>query len=175
MGLIISILYAPLVLVALQYFDIKLVSVVMFFISIIWFGLVIKKDKKEWFYPILYVFVAIGAFLVNDFLVLKILPSIVALFIALVFFVSYLQKKSIILHFVKKYKKEEISKNEEEYIHKSTLFWIGVCLLNTLIHIYAFYDNEVEFWLFYSTIGGYLMFIVFGFLQMLHRKYIFKG
>jgi uncharacterized membrane protein len=79
----------------------------------------------------------------------------------------------MILYFAKKISKVEISEAEKEYIHKSTVFWILISSINILTHLIIFLDNSETFWLFYSSIGWYLLFGFAGIFQYLHRKFIF--
>jgi len=109
----------------------------------------------------------------EEALVLKAFPLILSTSITILIYVSYLQKKSMILFFAQKFSKKEIDNKEKEYIHKSTLFWVGISIINVSIHGMIFFDKDENFWIFYSSIGWYFLFILAGFLQFLHRKYIF--
>ena len=81
--------------------------------------------------------------------------------------------KSIILYFAKKFSKEEISEKEKEYIHKSTLFWVIISCINIFIHLQIFQNENINFWIFYSSFGWYFLFIFAGIIQYLHHKFIF--
>lgn len=173
MNLIISLLYAPIVFTSLRYFDITKVSLAIFCLSILWFLLVFKKGYKEYLYPLLYICISILAFFLKEFLILKTLPLLISSFITALIFISYLNKTSIILFFAKKFSKKELSQKEEEYIHKSTLFWFFTSLINAIIHLIIFFDTNMNYWIYYSSIGWYFVFIFAGVLQFLHRKFIF--
>jgi len=109
----------------------------------------------------------------NDVLVLKAFPLILSSIITFLIYLSYLKKKSMILYFALKFSKVEISKEEKEYIHNSTLFWVGVSLINVIVHIYIFFDTHDSFWVFYSSIGWYFLFLFAGIFQFLHRRFVF--
>ncbi|MCK5110666.1 MAG: hypothetical protein KAQ94_04020 [Arcobacteraceae bacterium] len=109
----------------------------------------------------------------EEALILKAFPLVLSSTITLLILLSYLKKESMILYFAKKFSKEEISKEEQKYIHKSTLFWIGVSLINVLIHTIIFLDTNADFWIFYSSVGWYFLFIFAGIFQFLHRKFVF--
>ena len=173
MNIIISLIYAPLVFLSLRYFDIQLVSIFIFLSSCIWFSFTIRKSPKESLYPILYILLSLCAYFLKDFLVLKAMPLIISAIFTIIIFISYLNKKSIILYFAKKFSKKEISKKEEEYIHKSTLFWIIISCINIYIHTQIFQSEDMSFWIFYSSFGWYFLFIGAGMIQYLHRKFIF--
>lgn len=173
MNIIISLIYAPLVFLSLRYFDIELVSVLLFISSFLWFTFTIKKSYKESLYPVLYILLSIFTYFFKDFLVLKAMPLILSSIFTIIIFISYLNKKSIILYFAKKFSKKEISQKEEEYIHKSTLFWILVSFINIFIHLQIFQNPNINFWIFYSSFGWYFLFIFAGIIQYLHRRFIF--
>ncbi len=174
MNLLISILYAPLVFLSLRYFDITKVAIVIFILSTIWLVLTFKKGVKEYLYPCLYLAISILAFILKDFLFLKAMPLIISSFITIFILFSYINKQSIILYFAKKFSKKQIDEKEEQYIHKSTLFWFFIALINVIIHLLIFLDTNINFWMFYSSIGWYFIFLFAGVLQFLHKKFIFS-
>jgi uncharacterized membrane protein len=173
MNILISTIYAPLVFLSLRYFDIKIISLAVFFLSLIWFVITLKKDRKNTLYPLLYIILSIVTFFLEEFLVLKAIPLIISVVITSIIFISYINKKSIILYFATKFSKEEIDDKEKEYIQRSTLFWIGVSCVNILSHIFVFLNENIEFWVYYSSFGWYFMFGAAGVLQFLHRKFYF--
>jgi len=109
----------------------------------------------------------------DDVLYLKAFPLILSSSITFLIFLSYLKKKSMIVYFAQKFSKKEISKQEKEYIHNSTLFWVGVSLINVIVHAFIFFDSNDNSWLFYSSIGWYFLFLFAGVFQFLHRKFVF--
>ena len=173
MNFVISLLYAPLVFTAFSYFDIQATSMIIFAVSTVWFLASLRKEKKQALYPLLYMFIALMAYFLKDFNILKILPLLISSFITLFIAISYLRNNSVILFFAKKFSRHDISPREEEYIHQSTLFWIGVSLINVLIHLRIFLDGTIDYWIIYSSFGWYFIFLIAGLLQFLHRKLIF--
>jgi uncharacterized membrane protein len=117
--------------------------------------------------------VAIIAYFLKDFLVLKIMPLLISSFFSLFILFSYLQRRSIILYFAEKFSKTAILEKEKEYIHKSTLFWFALSMINTAIHLIIFLDTNLSFWLYYSSFGWYFLFVLAGIIQFFHRRYIF--
>lgn len=109
----------------------------------------------------------------DDALLLKAFPLIISSIITILIYISYIKKKSMILYFAKKFSKAEISEKEKEYIHNSTLFWVGISLINVIIHTIIFFDTNDHFWIFYSSIGWYFLFLIAGIFQFLHRKFVF--
>ncbi len=173
MNFVISLLYAPLVFASFRYFDIQTTSIIIFTTSFVWFLLSLKREKKQALYPLLYIIISILAYLLKDFNILKLLPLLISSFITLFITISYIRNNSVILFFAKKFSRHEISPSEQEYIHRSTLFWIGVSLVNVLIHLSIFLDSNIDYWIYYSSIGWYFVFLSAGFLQYLHRRFIF--
>ena len=174
MNIIISLVYAPLVFLSLRYFDVRIVSIILLISSLLWFFINIKKSFKESLYPLLYILLAICTYTFNEFLILKAVPLIISFIFTTLILISYLNKKSIILYFAKKFSKKEIPKKEEEYIHKSTLFWFIISCTNVILHLMIFYDENIELWVYYSSFGWYFIFIFAAVLQFLHRNYILK-
>lgn len=173
MGLIISILYAPFVLYVLKHFDIEYASLGIGLISLIWFFLVIKKRFDEKIIPLIYVAVAVVAFSLKSFSILKIMPLLLSCLITLYILYSYLTNNSFIYSFLTKINKK-IEENERHYIHKSTLFWFYVSLMNVVIHSYVLFERSVEEWVFYSSVGWWILFVVAGLIQFVHKKFIFE-
>ena len=173
MNLIFPLLYAPIVFFALGHYEVKRVSIIVFVVSLFWFFSF--KKKKEWFVlqPLFYMFMATGAFIFDSFSLLKVLPLLISSFFSILLFISYYKKKSIILYFAEKFSKEPISESEKLYIHASTRFWFFVTLLNTAIHLSLFLGSNLDFWLYYSSIGWYFLFLGAGLIQFIHRHFIF--
>ncbi len=173
MNILFSLLYAPLVFLSLQYFDIKIVSIILFFVSAFW--LLLLKNKKEFstFFPLFYMIVAITAYFLNGFLALKIIPLLMSSIFSLFILFSHMQRRSIILYFAEKFSKTPISEEEKEYIYRSTFFWFVLSVLNTAIHLIIFLDTNLSFWLYYSSFGWYFLFVGAGVIQYLHRRYVF--
>jgi hypothetical protein len=173
MNIILSLIYAPCVFFSLKYFDIETVSFVIFCTSVIWLLISLQSSVKEALYPVLYILVSSVTFFVEDFLILKAMPLIISIVITSLLAISYFNKTSLILYFAKKISKKQISYQEQQYIHQSTLFWIGVSGVNVLCHLFVLFHEDVLFWIFYSSIGWYGIFILAGVGQFLHKKFVF--
>ncbi len=173
MNFVISLLYAPLVFTALRYFDIQTTSIIIFAVSMVWLLISLRGDKKQALYPLLYIIIASIAYSLKNFSILKLLPLLISTFITLFIAISYLRNNSVILFFAQKFARHDISPEEQEYIHRSTLFWIGASLINVIIHLYIFLNNNIDYWVYYSSFGWYFVFLIAGLLQYLHRRFIF--
>src|SRR5574344_860765 len=162
MNLIISLIYAPIVLFSLKYFDIKTASIYIFIFSFIWFLLNMKKGLKEYGFSILYMIFALVAFFVENSLFLKITPSILAFIVTAFVLYSYLSKSSFVIYYIEKFKKN-LSNEDKIYLQNSTLFWFFVALTNLLLHIFIFYYNDILIWTIYLSFAWYFVFIFFYF------------
>jgi len=112
----------------------------------------------------------------DDVLALKAFPLTMSIIVTFFIYLSYRKKDSIVLKFAKRFMKNNISIEERNYIQNSTLYWVGVSLVNVIIHFILFMSENTIIWAFYSSIGWYAVFIIGGMLQFLHRKFIFlKG
>jgi len=173
MNFIFSLLYAPLVFFSLQHFEIKTVSLFILILSTLWLILLREEERFSLLFPLFYMGVALFSFFSEELSILKLMPLLISTLFSLYLLWSYLEKKSLILYFAKKFTKGEISEREELYIHHSTLFWFIITLINIMIHLTIFLDTNLEFWLYYSSVGWYFLFISAGLLQFLHRQYVF--
>lgn len=173
MNFIFSLLYAPFVFILLRYYDVQIISIIIFFISLVWLLLFKNKRDIAILFPLFYMTIALFSFLADAFLVLKTIPLFIAIFYTLFILLSYFQKKSYILYFAQKMSKEPLGEKEKEYIHQSTLFWFGTSLINVFVHLYFYLEQNLEFWIYYSSFGWYFLFGLAGAIQFVHRHYIF--
>jgi len=173
MNFIFSLIYAPFVFMALKYYDVKIVSIMILTISLIWLFLLKNKKDISLLIPLFYLAIAVFAYFSEAFLVLKTIPLLIALFFSCVILLSYFQEKSMILSFAEKMTKEPIEESEKRYIHQSTIFWFLVSLVNVGIHFSFYLNTNLDFWLFYSSIGWYFLFLLAGSMQFVHRQFIF--
>lgn len=109
----------------------------------------------------------------DDVIALKAFPLTMSIIVTFLIYLSYIQKDSMVLKYAKRFTKKEISVEEQEYIQRSTLYWVGVSSVNVIIHLFLFIGDEVVIWAFYSSIGWYCVFILGAILQFLHRKFVF--
>jgi len=173
MQILFSFLYAPIVVILLGYFDIKTVSIGLFIFGLLWLLSLKKQAIKTTLFPLFYIAIAVGAFVLDDFLVLKFLPLLISL--AFIFFLmaSYFDNDSIIVHFARKIHKRPLSEKEEVYINRSTLFWIGLACINIVLHVSVLLLKNDHYWIMYASFGWYFVFILGGIVQFLHRQFIF--
>lgn len=173
MNLIISFLYAPLVFYTLKNYELKIVSICILTFSLVWFISIINQTKKELIFPTFYILISFLAYYLDSFLVLKILPLLISVLISIFMFYSYFSKKSFIFTFLAKMNKE-VDEKEKLYIQKSTLFWSFASLINIILHIFVLTHEDISYWLYYSSFGWYLVFIITGIIQFIHKEFLAK-
>lgn len=173
MHVILSFLYAPFIVVLLNYFAIQHVALFVLSVGIVWFITIKPKVLKKVIFPFFYMAVAVVAFLMDDFVVFKFLPLLMSLSFLFFLIVSYFDNESIILQFARKIHKKPISETEEAYIKKSTLFWIFITFINIIAHITVLLLQDNAYWVIYSSFGWYFVFGMGGLIHFLHRKFIF--
>ncbi|MBL4730272.1 MAG: hypothetical protein JKY28_02620 [Sulfurimonas sp.] len=101
------------------------------------------------------------------------IPAFISSIFFLMFFISFVQNKGLILHLTKKMYKKDLSTDKESFLKASDAYWALVLLFNTLIQSgLVFYDNN-ELWAFYSSLGWYIyMGLALG-LQLIYEKLFF--
>ncbi len=173
MHILFSFLYAPIVVILLGYFNVRAVALGLWIFGVLWLLLLKERKLKTLIFPFFYIAVAIGALILDDFLVLKFLPLLISLAFLFFLIASYFDNDSIILYFAKKLHKRPLSTNEEAYINRSTLFWIGLAFVNILLHVTMLLLKNDGYWIIYSSFGWYMVFIFGGIVQFLHRHFVF--
>lgn len=173
MNLLISIIYAPIVIYLLNNFNIKTTAIYIAIFSFLWLLIsLVKKQKKESFFPFLYLLICLLAYFLDNKFTLKLTPILISIIVGGFILYTYIVKNSFIFIFLKKLK-IDIKEDEKEYIHKSTLFWFLFSIINSCFHAVVLYINNEKYWIFYSSIGWYFIFIFAGVIQYLHRKFFF--
>lgn len=174
MNFILSLLYAPIIFFLIKFYPLKEIGIGIFVFSLIYiiYSFLIKKNRP--FYALIYMFIGLTTYFLNDFIFLKSIPFLISFSITIAFFISYLNKKSIILYFLQKFKKKEINNFEKNYINNCTLFWCSISLINTLLHIFILTNSNTTIWIYYSSVLWPIVFFFGGILQFIHKKFIYK-
>jgi uncharacterized membrane protein len=110
---------------------------------------------------------------IDDMPILKSIPILLSTIFTITLLLSYIKKESIILILASRFKKEKIPKEEREYIHTSTKYWLLVSMANISLHVILFYTSNDSLWLIYSSIGWIGLFLFAGIFQYIHREFIF--
>ena len=100
----------------------------------------------------------------------KYIPVTLSSIFFLMFVDSHFNKKYMILGFTQKFYKKELKKEEIEFLKKGDLYWVGVMLVNTLVHIYVVNFTSDVVWAFYSSVGWYVLFFGALIAQIVYGK-----
>lgn len=173
MHLLVSFLYAPLMIIFLKYYPIWSVAIGIILFAVGWLFTLRSFDIKRILFPLFYLLIGVATLLMQNAMILKVLPLTLACAFCILLMVSYLEKDSLILHFAKKFHKKEISAHEEAYIHRSSQFWITLSLMNIIIHVLVILSDNTTYWVLYTSFGWYFLFAFGGLCQFLHRHFIF--
>jgi uncharacterized membrane protein len=131
-----------------------LLGTVWFLFSLKYFSLTLDFLKKT-FQPIILVFVGLFSVLQNDILILKSFPLVLSVLFFLAFVHSEVTKEYFLLKYIKKVK--TLEEKEELYLKKTHGIWIVVTDINVSLHIYFLFYASLEEWIFYTTIGWYIL------------------
>ncbi|MCJ8328170.1 MAG: hypothetical protein MJK08_13840 [Campylobacterales bacterium] len=172
MNIFVSILYAPIVFYSINNFEIKKISIIIFLTSLLWLIFSIKKGFKEFIFPIFYIVFSILAFILDDFIFLKIIPLLLSILISAYIYYTYKIKNSFIFIFLERMK-INVEEKEKIYIQKSTFFWFITSVINIIIHLIVLVIDNI-YWLYYTTFLWYFVFIIAGILQFIHKRIYFS-
>lgn len=165
-----SIVYAPLVLIALRYLPVFSVAFSVLFISLIWGYKIRKEPIGALLLPLFYGSGAMVALLVGEEIIFKGIP----LFIAMAFCLFFLSPQGGAWLSAVAARFGSLDEREKLYVFKCRYFWAGVAFVNVVIHLFALLDFSSLFWAFYASVGWYGIFLIGGILQFLHRKFVFE-
>ncbi|MBE0495274.1 MAG: hypothetical protein IBX45_02565 [Campylobacterales bacterium] len=167
-----SLLYAPLVLLALRYLPVTTVAWGMIGVSLVWLYGVRKGETKSFVFPLFYGLAGVVALGLEEGSALMGVP----LFVAMAFFLFFLSPQGGVWLGVMASRFSVLEEREMAYVQKSRYFWACVALLNVCIHAMMLFVASPTQWALYASVGWYGVFVLGGALQFLHRKYVFlKG
>jgi intracellular septation protein A len=167
-----NILFAPLFVLFIHYFEFKSVVLAYLVGALIYLVYKIKTNvsKRELISPILYVVLLGIAYSFSSIQAVKYMPTTLSAMFFIMFIDSHIHKKYMILDFTKQFYKKELQKSEIEFLKRGDLYWVFVMGLNTLIHIYIVNFCSDIIWAFYSSIGWYFYFFTALIFQILYGK-----
>ena len=76
----------------------------------------------------------------------------------------------MILGYTRKFYKKELNSEEIEFLKRGDGYWVGVMLINTLIHLYVVNFSSDIVWAFYASVGWYILFFLALFIQIIYGK-----
>lgn len=155
-----GLIFAPLFVVLLHYFEFQ--SVVLFYlgISIFFFAYsYLKRDSyKDIVMPSIYVVALLVAYYFSSFQTVKYIPVTLSIIFLSLFIDSHYNKREMILGFTRRFYKKELTSAEIEFLKRGDGYWVGVMLINTLIHLYVVNFSSDIVWAFYTSFGWYILF-----------------
>lgn len=177
--MILVLIYLLTIFFARDYFSIQEIGLFFILLGSVWLLFSIKKFSltldflKKTFQPIVLLLVGLFSYLQNDLLILKSFPLILSSLFFLAFVYAEITKEYFLLKIIKRVK--TLDEKEENYLKKTHSIWIVVTAINVALHIYFLFYATMESWIFYSTVGWYILLgcgIVF---QIIFRKFYEKN
>ena len=155
-----NIIFAPLFVLLLHYFDFSDVVLAYLVLAIGYFGftLVTKSTLRDMVMPIIYVLALGVAYYYSSLEMVKYIPVTLSMLFLLLFLDAHFNKKYMVLGFTNKFYKKELTTSQVEFLKRGDSYWVLVMLINTIIHLYVVNFTSDIFWAFYSSVGWYVLF-----------------
>lgn len=169
---ILGLLFAPLFVVLLHYFEFKSVVLVYLAIAIIFFiySYLKKESYKDMVMPTIYLVALSVACYFSSFETVKYIPVTLSTIFLLLFIDSHYHKREMVLGFTRKFYPKKLMHDEVEFLKKGDGYWVGVMLVNTLIHLFVVNFSSDIVWAFYTSVGWYILFFVSLIVQIIYGK-----
>lgn len=167
-----NILFAPMFVLLIHYFEFRLVVFVYLVIAIAFFLYMYKKKStyRDIIIPSLYVVILCIALYFSSLETVKYIPVTLSSIFLMMFIDSHFNKKYMILEFTNKFYKKELKEVEVEFLKKGDIYWVWVMLINTVIHLYIVNYSSDIVWAFYSSVGWYGLFFGALIAQIIYGK-----
>jgi len=168
----VNILFAPMFVLLIHYFEFRLVVFVYLVIAIAFFLYMYKKKStyRDIIIPSLYVVILCIALYFSSLETVKYIPVTLSSIFLMMFIDSHFNKKYMILEFTNKFYKKELKEVEVEFLKKGDIYWVWVMLINTVIHLYIVNYSSDIVWAFYSSVGWYGLFFGALIAQIIYGK-----
>jgi len=121
-------------------------------------------------FPLLYLLILGFAYYFDQVTTVWFLPVLISGFFFVLFVNAHFKGKKLILHYTRKFYKNNLTQSEQEYLAKGDAYWMFVTLFNTLLQILFGLGNNHVLWLFYSSVGWYIFFFFALALQIIYGK-----
>jgi len=167
-----NILFAPLFVLLIHYFEFRLVVLAYLIIAVVFFLYMYKKKSsyKDVVVPSLYVVILSIALYFSSLETVKYIPVTLSTIFMMMFVDSHYNKKYMILGFTQKFYKKELKEEEVEFLKRGDFYWVLVMLVNTMIHLYIVNFSSDLTWAFYSSVGWYGYFFTALIAQIIYGK-----
>ena len=120
--------------------------------------------------PAIYIVALSIAYYFSSLESVKYIPVSLSTIFLLLFVDAHYHKKEMILGYTRKFYKKELSSEEVEFLKRGDGYWVGVMLINTLIHLYVVNFSSDIVWAFYASVGWYILFFLALFMQIIYGK-----
>ena len=172
-----NLLFAPMFILLIEFFELKVVVLGYLILAIIFFiyKFYKKTAHKNMLMPAIYVVALSVAYYFSSLEAVKYIPVTLSMIFLLLFIDAHLHKKEMILGFTRKFYHKKLAEQEIEFLKNGDAYWVGVMLVNALIHLWVVNFSSDVVWAFYASIGWYILFFTSLFIQIIYGKfYVFK-
>ncbi len=168
-----SLFFAPFFVLLIQYYELRDVVLVYLSFAVLFFLYTYfkKKSYRDMLMPAIYIVALSIAYYFSSLDAVKYIPVTLSMIFLLLFIDSHLHKREMILGFTRKFYHKELKDAEVEFLKKGDVYWVGVMLVNTLIHLYVVNFSSDVIWAFYASIGWYILFFVSLAIQIIYGKF----
>jgi intracellular septation protein A len=169
---ILNLLFAPIFVLLIHYFELKVVVLGYLILAIIYFiySFIKKQTKKDMIIPTIYVVILSLGYYFSSLQSIKYIPLILSTIFLMMFIDSHFNQKYMILNFTKQFYSKDLSAKEIEFLKHGDLYWVVVMGINTIIHFYVVNYTSDAIWAFYSSIGWYILFFISLIAQIIYGK-----
>ncbi|MCH2109778.1 MAG: hypothetical protein MK135_10635 [Polyangiaceae bacterium] len=117
-------------------------------------------------------FVLIGSLVFDDEKLVQLLPAITHLAFAFIFGSSLFTARPLIQKFAEAFH-QDLNQAEKQHCRRFTLIWTLFFLLNAGVVVFLTEAGNLNWWTFYTGVGGYLAAGALGLFEYILRKYRF--
>lgn len=173
---LLSLMFAPTFVLAMQYFDFKIVAfsyTILMFLYLI-MSIILKQDLKKISTPIIYFSFVLVAYIYASMAFIKMIPALISFSFFTLFLFGYINKKSLIFSFTNQFYKKKLDESTQSFLKNSDGYWALVLFINTVIQILLVFTKNNEIWAFYSSVGWYIYLFVAFLMQVTYEKIFVK-
>jgi len=172
MSSVITLLFAPLFLLLIHYFEFKLIVLIFLVLSFILLIYVYIKKKKFEDFVILGIYLVLLT--VSDFYTSLSTVKFIPVFTSMAFFTLFAQatfyKKELIYKLTQKFYKKKLSTEEVRYLKTGDLYWALSIFVYMVVQIGLVFCASDAVWAIYSSIGWYVYFVIVLGIQIIYGK-----
>jgi len=173
MSSVITLLFAPLFLLLIHYFEFKLIVLIFILFSFILLTYAIVKKKKFEDFIILGIYLVLLtiSYVYASLSTVKFIPVFTSMAFFTLFAQAALQKKELIYQLTQKFYKKKLSVQEVNYLKSGDLYWALSIFIYMLIQIGLVFYASDAIWAIYSSLGWYIYFLVILGMQIMYGKF----